>query len=56
MKSLATTCLILLFSIHLLSQTTDEIPTPERVLVVYRSNHTYSDDIAYYYAQQRNTW
>lgn len=54
MKSLITTGLILLFSTQLLSQTTDEIPTPERVLVVYRSNHTYSDDIANYYAQKRN--
>lgn len=54
MKSLITSCLILLFSIQLLSQTTDEIPSPERVLVVYRANHPYSLSIANYYMEKRN--
>ncbi len=54
MKSLINTCLIFIFSIQLLSQTTDEIPSPERVLVVCRENHPYSESIANSYMMKRN--
>lgn len=57
MKILIRTGLILLLSIQLLSQTTDEIPGPERVLVVYKKpieDDSTSYKIMSHYVDRRN--
>ena len=49
MKSLITISLLLLLLVNLNSQTTDDIPGPERILVVYNENSAISDSIRKHY-------
>lgn len=53
MKILITITLISIISINLLPQTTDDIPGPERVLVVYNANSAVSDSIRKHYVRVR---
>ena len=53
MKTLNTITMIFILSANLSAQTTDEIPGPERVLVVFNENSEVSDSIRKHYVRVR---